>query len=170
MDVPLWFVFFFSSRRRHTRCALVTGVQTCALPIWWPPAWCARRRPPRIPLRNWRPHMPEAPAILGGVEVPADFERWHPADILAFAVEHFSPEIAISFSGAEDVVLIDFASKLDLPYRIITLRSEEHTSELQSLMRISYAVFCLKKKITTNEQLTIVIRYTQLISHENTPN
>src|SRR3546814_10176617 len=30
-----------------------------------------------------------------------------------------------------------------------TLRSEEHTSELQSLMRISYAVFCLKKKNTT---------------------
>src|SRR3546814_3442607 len=29
-----WFCcFFFSSRRRHTRCALVTGVQTCALPI-----------------------------------------------------------------------------------------------------------------------------------------
>src|SRR3546814_7756379 len=26
-------IFFFSSRRRHTRCALVTGVQTCALPI-----------------------------------------------------------------------------------------------------------------------------------------
>src|SRR3546814_7203055 len=31
-------------------------------------------------------------------------------------------------------------------------RSEEHTSELQSLMRISYAVFCLKKKINTNER------------------
>src|SRR3546814_8878780 len=30
------------------------------------------------------------------------------------------------------------------------LRSEEHTSELQSLMRISYAVFCLKKKTTTD--------------------
>src|SRR3546814_4403550 len=30
----LMFDFFFSSRRRHTRCALVTGVQTCALPIW----------------------------------------------------------------------------------------------------------------------------------------
>src|SRR3546814_7664958 len=29
----LFVVFFFSSRRRHTRCALVTGVQTCALPI-----------------------------------------------------------------------------------------------------------------------------------------
>src|SRR3546814_5250790 len=33
------------------------------------------------------------------------------------------------------------------------LRSEEHTSELQSLMRISYAVFCLKKKRTTQTQL-----------------
>src|SRR3546814_2697955 len=32
-------------------------------------------------------------------------------------------------------------------------RSEEHTSELQSLMRISYAVFCLKKKIETNEPI-----------------
>src|SRR3546814_1447213 len=30
-------MFFFSSRRRHTRCALVTGVQTCALPILPPP-------------------------------------------------------------------------------------------------------------------------------------
>src|SRR3546814_10574505 len=39
------------------------------------------------------------------------------------------------------VLLIDLASGL---------RSEEHTSELQSLMRISYAVFCLKKKILTN--------------------
>src|SRR3546814_4565544 len=35
-----------------------------------------------------------------------------------------------------------------------TLRSEEHTSELQSLMRISYAVFCLKK----NKQKTIIMR------------
>src|SRR3546814_803237 len=31
--VCVFVVFFFSSRRRHTRCALVTGVQTCALPI-----------------------------------------------------------------------------------------------------------------------------------------
>src|SRR3546814_6747994 len=34
----------------------------------------------------------------------------------------------------------------------VELRSEEHTSELQSLMRISYAVFCLKKKKTTNKK------------------
>src|SRR3546814_2931741 len=32
----MWVMFFFSSRRRHTRCALVTGVQTCALPILKP--------------------------------------------------------------------------------------------------------------------------------------
>src|SRR3546814_10752660 len=31
--IVMSFIFFFSSRRRHTRCALVTGVQTCALPI-----------------------------------------------------------------------------------------------------------------------------------------
>src|SRR3546814_9269920 len=33
-DLLLVLCFFFSSRRRHTRCALVTGVQTCALPIF----------------------------------------------------------------------------------------------------------------------------------------
>src|SRR3546814_5270821 len=36
-------------------------------------------------------------------------------------------------------------------------RSEEHTSELQSLMRISYAVFCLKKKKTTTQKLQYVL-------------
>src|SRR3546814_4273419 len=39
---------------------------------------------------------------------------------------------------------------------VLTVRSEEHTSELQSLMRISYAVFCLKKK--TNKSHTVKIR------------
>src|SRR3546814_4404236 len=43
------------------------------------------------------------------------------------------------------------------------IRSEEHTSELQSLMRISYAVFCLKKKkYKTAKQITL--------THENTTN
>src|SRR3546814_17625268 len=37
--VVLFFCFFFSSRRRHTRCALVTGVQTCALPIFQAKNW-----------------------------------------------------------------------------------------------------------------------------------
>src|SRR3546814_8123254 len=44
-------------------------------------------------------------------------------------------------------LLIEFESrKLQQADRLLELRSEEHTSELQSLMRISYAVFCLKKK------------------------
>src|SRR3546814_2611439 len=37
----LHIIFFFSSRRRHTRCALVTGVQTCALPIYCCPSTSA---------------------------------------------------------------------------------------------------------------------------------
>src|SRR3546814_7307221 len=42
----LFFIFFFSSRRRHTRYALVTGVQTCALPIYAHGA-----------LGAWQPHL-----------------------------------------------------------------------------------------------------------------
>src|SRR3546814_4609307 len=38
----------------------------------------------------------------------------------------------------------------------VGIRSEEHTSELQSLMRISYAVFCLKKKIDNIQDYTIL--------------
>src|SRR3546814_9114516 len=43
-------------------------------------------------------------------------------------------------------------------------RSEEHTSELQSLMRISYAVFCLKKKTTNNNKIAkkLVLIYTNM--------
>src|SRR3546814_3459631 len=44
-----------------------------------------------------------------------------------------------------DVVVGAHAQAQDL-VDLVVLRSEEHTSELQSLMRISYAVFCLKKK------------------------
>src|SRR3546814_7170853 len=49
----------------------------------------------------------------------------------------------------------DISSYRQLPTILIEQRSEEHTSELQSLMRISYAVFCLKKKKlhTNTEQM-----------------
>src|SRR3546814_1899296 len=47
----------------------------------------------------------------------------------------------------------------------LTRRSEEHTSELQSLMRISYAVFCLKKKIQNDVKHNRKITYTHV---ENT--
>src|SRR3546814_3671747 len=44
-------------------------------------------------------------------------------------------------------------------------RSEEHTSELQSLMRISYAVFCLKKKKTYEEHIENRIKQTTTLFH-----
>lgn len=44
-----------------------------------------------------------------------------PRDILRLALEEFSPGIGISFSGAEDVVLIDMAKKLDKPFRVFSL-------------------------------------------------
>src|SRR3546814_986399 len=47
-------VFFFSSRRRHTRCALVTGVQTCALPIFAEFLLANLRRPDGRWLRSWQ--------------------------------------------------------------------------------------------------------------------
>src|SRR3546814_1790665 len=101
------FVVFFSSRRRHTNCALVTGVQTCALPI----------SPIAMPT--------VALAIAGASFTP-------------------SPTIATLSSSASFLIAATLSSGMR--------RSEEHTSELQSLMRISYAVFCLKKNTTISEQ------------------
>src|SRR3546814_2203569 len=46
-------------------------------------------------------------------------------------------------------------------------RSEEHTSELQSLMRISYAVFCLKKKTLKNNQHHLVVSLRASITFQN---
>src|SRR3546814_2885290 len=50
------------------------------------------------------------------------------------------------FSTPVDLAAVAFVLAAIRPDDIILERSEEHTSELQSLMRISYAVFCLKKK------------------------
>src|SRR3546814_1395984 len=53
------------------------------------------------------------------------------------------------------------------PPQPIASRSEEHTSELQSLMRISYAVFCLKKKNKTKIKRNVLHRHISYISkHE----
>src|SRR3546814_1529393 len=64
----------------------------------------------------------------------------------------------VGMTGMPEAAL---ARELELDYACLALvvnpaaRSEEHTSELQSLMRISYAVFCLKKKShTTHYQRT----------------
>src|SRR3546814_10646345 len=61
------------------------------------------------------------------------------------------------FSSRTAMPLFDAQPMARLPNRIFPhARSEEHTSELQSLMRISYAVFCLKKKkkTTTHKHFT----------------
>src|SRR3546814_2586740 len=93
--------------RRHTRCALVTGVQTCALPIF---AKISRKRYLyRCAQKN--------------------------AGNLAMVCHRPSNDRVSAVSSARILVASSPSS-----------RSEEHTSELQSLMRISYAVFCLKKK------------------------
>src|SRR3546814_10791250 len=65
-----------------------------------------------------------------------------------------SRPIARSFAGPGLLSHVMVSKYLDHQplYRQCRIRSEEHTSELQSLMRISYAVFCLKKKNRNNEQ------------------
>src|SRR3546814_3673984 len=135
---PLSISFFFSSRRRHTICALVTGVQTCALPISLP-SLSAPRLPGILPARKIlrrvrhhdKPHQRVRPAAIFGALPLVDPRRVRlnqqpvgaPRDHVHLAAEPRHPK------AVDDVG-----------------RSEEHTSELQSLMRISYAVICLKKK------------------------
>src|SRR3546814_1074368 len=132
--------FFFSSRRRHTRCALVTGVQTCALPISWETANTSFRIEP----------VAIASAVYLGLLVSAVglflwlwLLRIVPARIAA-SVQFLQPIFGISASAAMfgDRMGSFFVAGVVL----VLIRSEEHTSELQSLMRISYAVFCLKNK------------------------
>src|SRR3546814_3764321 len=115
------FVLFFSSRRRQTRCALVTGVQTCALPI------CLRDAYPSI-----RPYG------IASFQRPCRNVR-HPHRSRQFhkVLPDRSRRRGIARGGGKCPVR---------SLRGAWFRSEEHTSELQSLMRISYAVFCLKKK------------------------
>src|SRR3546814_1120578 len=59
-----------------------------------------------------------------------------------------NPDLAINVRSAPDVRHASGAPGIRLGRFPEAIRSEEHTSELQSLMRISYAVFCLKKKNT----------------------
>src|SRR3546814_7774386 len=79
----------------------------------------------------------------GGAKTFVAVSPAEPARVLGFY--SISPG-AVEFAR----VPADLTGKLgryDMPvFRLGRLRSEEHTSELQSLMRISYAVFCLKKK------------------------
>src|SRR3546814_17455229 len=98
--------FFFSSRRRHTRCALVTGVQTCALPIWFggwgvEPFDGKRRINPFAPIAgelpnhqffgSWLPLPPIAGIVSRALRAQAHVE-------IAFGIEFQILELRISES------------------------------------------------------------------------
>src|SRR3546814_3320051 len=142
----MWYsLFFFSSRRRHTRCALVTGVQTCALPIF---GAGDRRLASGIDLGEHqrvdvRQHAGEVVEQVARAAVAVRLERHHQSPVgpaAACGGEHRGQLLRVM------AIVVD-----QLHGRALRGgRSEEHTSELQSLMRISYAVFCLQKKKKTN--------------------
>src|SRR3546814_4061134 len=121
------FCFFFSSRRRHTRCALVTGVQTCALPIF-PAIYLVR---------------PDGSETLVPFDVRDEFVVVH---LVARQLRlRRGGEVLCIYNQAPEPYGVDHGTNTGSPHVERTIRSEEHTSELQSLLRISYAVFCLKK-------------------------
>src|SRR3546814_6972141 len=72
----------------------------------------------------------------------------------------FSSTVAMASTSSADVLVARTVSARQTASSSRKSRSEEHTSELQSLMRISYAVFCLKKK---NKQT-----HTNIYTHYNT--
>src|SRR3546814_9184973 len=134
--------FFFSSRRRHTRCALVTGVQTCALPIFPGPVISGGESQP------WRIREKQ----LMDLTIDPDVERLR-EEIREFFAKNLPAELSRKTLNGQKVSKADhqawqrvLAARGWLAPSWSKQRSEEHTSELQSLMRISYAVFCLKKK------------------------
>src|SRR3546814_9850436 len=96
-------------------------------------------------------HLGDRSTRKGGSKLPPSARGWKLEDAKA----RFSEVVRLARSEGpqrvtvrgKDAVVVISADELErlLPPE----RSEEHTSELQSLMRISYAVFCLKKKHTS---------------------
>src|SRR3546814_8137834 len=105
------------------------------------------------PWRFRAPLSPDMAAAREGRTVPFDDLVDHCRDRLAAAA---GPLLIEGVGGAmvpldECHTVLDWMAALALPALLVsgTYRSEEHTSELQSLMRISYAVSCLKNKTHT---------------------
>src|SRR3546814_3468960 len=90
-------------------------------------------------------------AVIPALDAPSIY-----AVPLQYHREGLDREVLRAF-GIADAPAPDMAQWSDIMDRYANPRSEEHTSELQSLMRISYAVFCLKKKDMTI-RLTSTIR------------
>src|SRR3546814_3874466 len=133
--------FFFSSRRRHTRCALVTGVQTCALPIFFGPGTGSFLTLTLVALGG-----------LGLVRAIGNTKflnlATNIAGLLAMIVGgHVLWLLGLSMAAA-NVAGNQLGARLAIRFGgrgvrpLLVVRSEEHTSELQSLMPTSYAVFC----------------------------
>src|SRR3546814_4416030 len=70
--------------------------------------------------------------------------------------EAFGPNRATTFGALSVAPFHSGASRSASSGACLSARSEEHTSELQSLMRISYAVFCLKKKKQSKRLITLL--------------
>src|SRR3546814_3562613 len=83
-------------------------------------------------------------AALGDLYVNDAFSAAHRAHVSTEGLAHKLPAFAGRAMEAELDALQKALGQPEHP--VAAVRSEEHTSELQSLMRISYAVFCLKKK------------------------
>src|SRR3546814_1767321 len=168
-------IFFFVSRRRHTRCALGTGVQTCALPISDPktdelyasgettavfqmespgmqrasrdlkpdtfedivalvslyrpgpmdliPEYCARKRG-------------DAPVVYLHPEMEAVLQPTYGIFVYQEQVMQMSQRLAGYTLGGADLLRRAMGKKI--ASEMAKQRSEEHTSELQSLMRTPY--------------------------------
>src|SRR3546814_10592630 len=143
--------FVFSSRRRHTRCALVTGVQTCALPILLP-RLVERAKAGRLRFVGDGNNVIDTTYIDNAAQAHFDaFEHLAVGAACAgraYFISNGEPKTAReTINGllrAAGAPTVDKTIPFGVAYAVG--RSEEHTSELQSLMRISYAVFCLQKK------------------------
>src|SRR3546814_3710710 len=137
---------FFSTRRRHTICALVTGVQTCALPI----STLGRDNEAIDIYRRMTTLYPELPEPWNNLaaQYVKQGKLSMAQDALKMALTA-DPEYAAARNNMGRVQLMlanqsfDRASQPGIKDTGGKARSEEHTSELQSLMRTSYAVFCL---------------------------
>lgn len=79
----------------------------------------------------------------GWLQNTAALEGLDPAEVVAMAVELYSPAIGIAFSGAEDVVLIDMATRVHLPFRVFCLdtgRLHAETYEFIERVRSHYDI------------------------------
>src|SRR3546814_7375916 len=83
------------------------------------------------------------PGSAFGYRTKAEEQEWRARDPLALLAGRMQ---ARGLLTADDAEALRQRVKDAMAQACAQLRSEEHTSELQSLMRISYAVFCLKKK------------------------